>query len=51
MEGAVMLARRMFHWHRHDRSRVAQSYLLPPVVAELVFDPTLRRAGDILRGG
>jgi hypothetical protein len=50
MEDAVMRARRRFHWYRHDRTRVVPSDLSPPVISEVVFDPTLWRAGDILRG-
>ncbi len=46
-----MRARRRFYWHRLDRTRVPPSYLLPPVHSAVVFDPTLRRAGDILREG
>jgi hypothetical protein len=34
--------------HRNQRPRSIPSYLLPPVPREVVFDPTLRRAGDII---
>jgi hypothetical protein len=47
-----MRARRRFQQHRggEHRTRVP-AYLLPPEVSDVVFDPTLRRAGDILREG
>jgi hypothetical protein len=45
-----MRTRRRFHWHRQGRTKTAPPYLFPPVVSAAVFDPTLRRAGDILRG-
>jgi len=46
-----MRARRRFHWYRTDRAMTTPLYLLPPVLSDVVFDPTLRRAGDILREG
>jgi hypothetical protein len=47
-----MRERRRVERHREqdDRTRVP-AYLLPPEVSVVVFDPTLQRAGDILREG
>jgi hypothetical protein len=38
-----------YWWQRKRRSAAVPSYLLPPRVAEVVFDPLLRRAGDIVQ--
>jgi hypothetical protein len=34
--------------HRNQPSPPTPSYLLPPVSCEVVFDPSLRRARDLL---
>ena len=34
--------------HRNQASSPTPSYLLPPVPREVVFDPSLRRAGELL---
>jgi hypothetical protein len=34
--------------HRYQASRPTPSYLLPAVPREVIFDPSLRRARDLL---
>jgi hypothetical protein len=34
--------------HRNQQLRSIPAYLLPPVPQAVVFDPSLRRAGDIV---
>jgi hypothetical protein len=45
-----MRARRRFQRYPEEEQRTpVPAYLLPPEASDVVFDPTLRRAGDILR--
>ncbi len=39
---------RVKHLPRYQAPRPTPSYLLPPVPREVVFDPSLRRARDLL---
>jgi hypothetical protein len=47
VEASTMQLRRKY-LDRHGRPLTIPSYLLPPIPQEVVFDPSLRRAGGVV---